>query len=230
MVIRLGSLQMLALLFEVTPKRDGYQRYLDIAAALRPALEAHDGFLFIDRYRNLLNPDIILSHSLWRDEASLAAWRTFEQHHHAQVAGREHVFADYRLRIADVVLARTPDAGDWKPSRPSSYNEPGARTPRYVVIVASRGGPTGGKASDQFESLNRPREFLSLYDAASLEAAGMLLESLANRKPGAASAETISVRVCEVERDYGMFERREAPQYYRPVARRNGASRVRGRP
>src|SRR5450432_2078029 len=103
---------MLALLFEVTPKRDGYQRYLDIAAALRPALDKHDGFLFIDRYRSLSKPETILSHSLWRDEASLAAWRTFESHHHAQVAGRDHVFADYRLRIAQVVLERTPTASD----------------------------------------------------------------------------------------------------------------------
>src|ERR1700730_3294268 len=102
------GIHMLALLFEVTPKRDGYQRYLDIAAALRPALDKHDGFLFFDRYRNLSKAETILSHSLWRDEASLAAWRTFEQHHHAQVAGREHVFEDYRLRIADVVFARMP--------------------------------------------------------------------------------------------------------------------------
>jgi heme-degrading monooxygenase HmoA len=212
---------MLALLFEVTPKRDGYQRYLDIAAALRPALDAHDGFLFIDRYRSLSNPDVILSHSLWRDEASLAAWRTFEQHHHAQVAGREHVFADYRLRIADVVLARTLDAGDWKPSRPWSYNEPGARAPRYVVIAGSRGNPCGG-APDQFESLNRPNEFLSLYDGGDFEAARMLLESLAGPKRDGTTSQTTSVRVCEVERDYGMFDRREAPQYYRPVSRERG--------
>ncbi len=213
---------MLALLFEVTPKRDGYQRYLDMAAALRPALDAHDGFLFIDRYRSLSNPDVILSHSLWRDEASLAAWRTFEQHHHAQVAGREHVFADYRLRIADVVLARTLDAGDWKPSRPSSYNDPGAHPPRHVVIAASRGNPCGGGASDQFESLNRPNEFLSLCDAGDFEAARMLLELLASPKRDGTTSQTTSVRVCEVERDYGMFDRREAPQYYRPVSRERG--------
>jgi heme-degrading monooxygenase HmoA len=208
---------MLALLFEVTPKPGGYQRYLDIAAALRPALDAHDGFLFIDRYRSLSNPDVILSHSLWRDEASLAAWRTFEQHHHAQVAGREHVFADYR--IADVVHARMPDAGDWKPSRPSSYNDPGACPLRHVVIAASRGNPCGGDASGQFESLNRPNEFLSLYDAGDFEAVRMLLESLASPKPDATTSQTTSVRVCEVERDYGMFDRREAPQYDRPVPR-----------
>jgi heme-degrading monooxygenase HmoA len=202
---------MLALLFEVTPKPDGYQRYLDIAASLRPALERHDGLSFIDRYRSLSRPGTILSHSLWRDEASMAAWRTFEQHHHAQVAGREHVFADYRLRIADVVLARTPDACDWRPSHPSSYWEAGARPPRHVVIAASRGAPSAGAASDRFESLGRPNEYLALYDAGDLAAAELLLESLGKAR------ETTSVRLCEVERDYGMFDRREAPQYYPPV-------------
>src|SRR5258706_114401 len=118
---------MLALLFEVTPKPDGTQRYLDIAGRLKPALEKHDGFLFIDRYRSLSRPDTILSHSLWRDEAALAAWRAFEPHHHAQLAGREKVFADYRLRIADVVCSRTPGKADWRPERLSSYNEPAAR-------------------------------------------------------------------------------------------------------
>jgi heme-degrading monooxygenase HmoA len=210
---------MLALLFEVTPKRDGYQRYLDIAAALRPALDKHDGFLFIDRYRNLSKSETILSHSLWRDEASLAAWRTFESHHHAQIAGREHVFVDYRLRIAHVVLERTSNPSNWRPSRPSSYNDPVARPPRHVVIAESRGTPSVGDASDRFESLNRPNEFLSLYDARDLEAATLLVESLGDPKSGATTSKSTSVRLCEVERDYGMFDRREAPQYYRPVSR-----------
>jgi heme-degrading monooxygenase HmoA len=203
---------MLALLFEVTPKPDGYQRYLDIAASLRPALDKHDGLLFIDRYRSLSRPGTILSHSLWRDEASMAAWRTFEQHHHAQVAGREHVFADYRLRIADVVLARAPEARDWRPSHPSSYRDPAARPPRHVVIAASRGAPCAGEASDRFESLNWPNEYLALYDAHDLGVGTSLLESLAT------APDTTSVRLCEVERDYGMFDRREAPQYYPPVS------------
>src|SRR6202163_970245 len=142
---------MLALVFEVAPKPDGYQRYLDIAASLRPALDKHEGLLFIDRYRSLSKPGTILSHSLWRDEASMAAWRTFESHHHAQVAGREHVFVDYSLRIAHVVLERTSNPSNWRPSRPSSYNDPVARPPRHVVIAESRGTPSGGDASDRFE-------------------------------------------------------------------------------
>jgi hypothetical protein len=153
----------------------------------------------------------------------MAAWRTFELHHHAQVAGREHVFEDYRLRIADVVFARMPNASDWRTSRPSSYYEPGTRSPRYLVIVSSRGAPCDGEASDRFESLNRPNEFLTLYDAGDLGTATSLLESLTKPMPGAAALETTSVRLCEIERDYGMFDRREAPQYYPVVSKASAA-------
>lgn len=210
---------MLALLFEVTPKPDGYQRYLDIAGRLRPALEKHDGFLFIDRYRSLSRPDTILSHSLWRDEASLAAWRTFEPHHQAQVAGRKEVFADYRLRVANVVCSRTPGKADWRPERLSSYHEPSARAPRYLVIAMCSGHQYRGMGSDTFESLATAGELLCLYDPGDLHAAMSLVDLLAPAPDPAGEAGVTAVRVCEVERDYGMYGRGEAPQYYPPVPR-----------
>jgi heme-degrading monooxygenase HmoA len=210
---------MLALLFEVTPNPDGYQRYLDIAGRLKPALEKHDGFLFIDRYRSLSRPDTILSHSLWRDEASLAAWRTFEPHHHAQVAGREKIFADYRLRIADIACVRMPGKADWRPERLSSYNEPSAGASRYLVIAMRTGRPSDAGTSDTFESLATADEFLCLYDVGDQQAAMTLVDSLVPASSKATGAGVTAVRICEVERDYGMYERREAPQYYPPVPR-----------
>jgi heme-degrading monooxygenase HmoA len=199
---------MLALLFEVTPKADGYERYLEIAAGLRPALDKHDGFLFIDRYRSLSRPQTILSHSLWRDEAALAAWRTYEPHHHAQVAGRESVFADYRLRIAHVLRARTSASEAWQSDSPSSYNAPGKEPRRNVVIATYSEKPSGRNASDTFESLNRPGAFLSVYEVSNMDDAMSVVDATA-----------VSVRVCEIERDYGMRDRREAPQYYPPLGR-----------
>jgi heme-degrading monooxygenase HmoA len=198
---------MLALLFEVTPKPGADQRYLDFAARLRPDLEKHDGFLFIERYRSLARPQTILSHSLWRDEASLAAWRTYEPHHHAQVAGREKIFSDYRLRIAHVLRVRAPGKPEWISERRSSYNDPQARAPRFVVIaIGSSAGPVG-KASESFESLVTPGSFITLWEGTDLDAASALAPA------------TATSRICEVERDYGMQDRREAPQYYPPVHR-----------
>jgi Antibiotic biosynthesis monooxygenase len=44
---------MIAVIFEVWPKPDKKQNYLDIAAALRPILERIDGFISIERFESL---------------------------------------------------------------------------------------------------------------------------------------------------------------------------------
>jgi len=92
---------MIAVIFEVWPReRD---RYLDIAAQLRPLLDTIDGFLSIERFQSLSDDGKLLSLSFWRDEAAVAAWRNLEAHRAAQTAGRATILADYRLRIAGVV-------------------------------------------------------------------------------------------------------------------------------
>lgn len=94
---------MIAVIFEVWPAPGERQRYLDIAAALRPRLEAIDGFISVERFESLAAPGKLLSLSVFRDEAAVAAWRGLEAHRQAQCLGRGGVFADYRLRVAHVV-------------------------------------------------------------------------------------------------------------------------------
>jgi heme-degrading monooxygenase HmoA len=93
---------MIAVIFEVWPKPERRQDYLDIAAALRPQLEQIDGFISIERFESLTEPGKILSLSFFRDEAAIQSWRNIEAHRRAQAKGRNEVFADYRLRIAGV--------------------------------------------------------------------------------------------------------------------------------
>jgi heme-degrading monooxygenase HmoA len=93
---------MIAVIFEVWPKSDKKQKYLDLAAALRPSLERIDGFISIERFESLTEPGKILSLSFFRDEAAVAAWRNVEDHRRAQAAGRTEIFANYRLRVAAV--------------------------------------------------------------------------------------------------------------------------------
>jgi heme-degrading monooxygenase HmoA len=94
---------MIAVIFEVWPKPDRRQEYLDLAAALRPQLEEIDGFISIERFESLTEPGKILSLSFFRDEAAIQAWRNVEAHRRAQSRGRTEVFVDYRLRIAGVI-------------------------------------------------------------------------------------------------------------------------------
>jgi heme-degrading monooxygenase HmoA len=94
---------MIAVIFEVWPRPERRREYLDIAAALRPHLEAIDGFISVERFESLSEPGKLLSLSFWRDEAAVRAWRNLEVHRAAQSRGRDGIFADYRLRVAGVI-------------------------------------------------------------------------------------------------------------------------------
>ena len=52
---------------------------------------------------SLAQPGKILSLSFWRDDEAVRRWRNLEEHRKAQAAGRQALFADYRLRIASVI-------------------------------------------------------------------------------------------------------------------------------
>ncbi len=94
---------MIAVIFEATPAPGRRDAYLGIAASLRPLLDGIDGFLSIERFESLSEPGKVLSLSFWRDEAAVTQWRCMERHRAAQAAGRAEIFADYRLRVAEVV-------------------------------------------------------------------------------------------------------------------------------
>ena len=105
---------MIAVIFEVSLPTDARQSYVDLAQELVSSLESIDGFISIERFQSLVEPDKILSLSFWRDESSVARWRRLDAHRRAQVIGRTSLFRDYRLRVASVVrdygLARREQA------------------------------------------------------------------------------------------------------------------------
>ncbi len=94
---------MIAVIFEAWPVAGQKPRYLDLAAALRPDLEALDGFVSVERFESLSEPGKMLSLSFFRDEEVVAAWRNRAGHRATQAQGRGGVFADYRLRVAQVL-------------------------------------------------------------------------------------------------------------------------------
>ena len=94
---------MIAVIFEVRPKPGRRDAYLDIAADLRPLLAEIDGFISIERFQSLADPEKVLSLSFWRDEAAVEQWRKLDAHRAAQAKGRNTLFADYRLRVTAVL-------------------------------------------------------------------------------------------------------------------------------
>jgi heme-degrading monooxygenase HmoA len=94
---------MIAVIFEVLPDPDRKSEYLDIAAEMRPLVDQIEGFISIERFQSLTNPDKLLSLSFFRDEAAVQSWRALTAHRRAQSKGRSGIFADYHLRIAHVI-------------------------------------------------------------------------------------------------------------------------------
>ena len=94
---------MIAVMFEVEPAKGRKDSYLQLAAKMRPLLEEVDGFISVERFQSITNPEKMISLSFFRDEEALANWRTLAEHRAVQKAGREGLFSGYRLRIGTVI-------------------------------------------------------------------------------------------------------------------------------
>jgi len=207
---------MIGLFFEVQTRPGHRDQYLDLAASLRPALDAIGGCLFIDRFQSLSQDNLLLSYQIWQDEGALTAWRVHAGHHRVQEIGREAVFSDYRIRIAQVIHEARPKQPVWQPVRRTPYNDPARRAPTYVLAAESRSDKLPTKTEwrhDAFTSVYREGQFAHLIDVPDPQAGIAFGERLF------AEPTTEYVRIFEVMRDYGMYERAEAPQYYPPVER-----------
>jgi heme-degrading monooxygenase HmoA len=198
---------MIALCFEVTPRPGEDDRYLQIAASLRPELEASGGCQFLDRYRSLTRPRTMLSHQLWTDEASLTRWRANARHHTAQTAGRGQVFEDYRLRVGVVALEGSAGKVLRDHAIGVAYNDPAHVAERWMLIVRSSDVPFAADG-EAYRSVYREADYAFVGSVAD-RAAGVALIDRALSEPG-----TTAAQLCLVSRDYGMTDRREAPQYF----------------
>ena len=129
---------MIGLFFEVQTRPGHRDQYLNLAASLKPELEAMGGCLFIDRFRSSTRENLLLSHQIWQDEGALTALRAHAYHHEVQTIGREKVFSDYRIRVAQVIHEARPGQPVWQPERRTPYNDPARRPPTYVLAAESR--------------------------------------------------------------------------------------------
>lgn len=94
---------MIAIIFEVYPNDGKLDEYLDIAAKIRPIAEATEGFISVERFQSLTNPEKYLSISYFEDEAAVDRWRNIAEHRKAQIRGRRDIFDDYRIRVVSIL-------------------------------------------------------------------------------------------------------------------------------
>jgi heme-degrading monooxygenase HmoA len=94
---------MIAVIFEVEMKPGKDQAYFDLAGSLRPELEKIDGFISVERFQSTTNAGKYVSLSFWRDAEAIARWRRHTDHQLAQTQGKSSIFADFRIRVAEVL-------------------------------------------------------------------------------------------------------------------------------
>ena len=94
---------MIAIIFEVTPHDGKKDEYLSIAASMRSLVEQIDGFISVERFQSLTNPEKLLSISFYETEAAVDRWRQLTAHRNAQSVGRDRIFKDYRIRVLSVI-------------------------------------------------------------------------------------------------------------------------------
>lgn len=218
---------MFSVIFEVLPMAGKKDEYLDHAKHLKPILETVDGFIDNERFESQRRPGWVLSHSTWRDEKSVVRWRTEGEHHATQSKGRFEVFEDYHLRVGEVTSDSAPPQGVPVVEQRFDETEIGVAklvtfteivpvdgtdlTPDLDGLLARMGLDVSAQAivtHDVFASIYNPGKLALLVAWTDVTAA----ETWSPRKiDGIAELRHRKVRVI---RDYGRFDRREAPQYY----------------
>jgi heme-degrading monooxygenase HmoA len=216
-------------MLEVNPKSDQFDTYFGMAKMLRPELEKIDGFVDNARYASLTRPGWILSLSSWRDEKSLVRWSVEAKHHKVMQTARDRVFADYRMHIGEVVADTRIPAGQTLLQQRLDVTEAGvgkaitlldaSREPDWVTQAGADAAakslgfdPSASDAVawDVFDAVATPGDVIALVKWSDLATA----EAFAR---DATLPVDVRLRQIRVVRDYGMFDRRESPQYFAEV-------------
>ena len=106
---------MHAVIFEVQPTPEGIDEYLEIAGTLRSELEKINGFISVERFQSMTTEGKLLSLSFWESEIAILEWRKQIKHQNAQSKGYNELFADYRIRVAEVIRDYTMTDRDQAP-------------------------------------------------------------------------------------------------------------------
>jgi heme-degrading monooxygenase HmoA len=231
---------MFSVVFEVHPRSEQWDAYLGNAKMLRPELERVDGFVDNIRYKSLTREGWILSLSGWRDEKSVVRWRTKMRHHMVQEKGRNEILSDYHLRVGQVTADTRIPRGCLLQEQRLDETEVGEGTTLTLLDARAPSSPNGAPEARHPMSNLSPEEF-ARYLGLEMKAQGMLAWDVfdAVLTPGdlmllvswkaARFAQDFEKAVhmpsdgrfrrVRVVRDYGMFDRREAPQYYPDAVR-----------
>lgn len=109
--------------FWMAPGDDVSTEYAATSAELRALLADVDGFGGVERLESCSDPGKFVAIGFFADEAAVERWRNDRTHRRAQELGRSRYFADYRLRIANVVRDYGPTDRHQAPADSNHHHE-----------------------------------------------------------------------------------------------------------
>ena len=113
----------IVVLFEVKPTKAGMQKYLDLAAMLKPMLSGFEGFIRAERFSSLIEEGKLLSMNVWTEEAAVERWRNVVQHRMSQKEGREKLFESYKITVCTEIRSYTDSDRAQAPQDSNTYFE-----------------------------------------------------------------------------------------------------------
>lgn len=227
---------MFSVIFEILPRDNNPTDYLKEVADSRKDLCQIAGFVDSAVYRSLTRDGWFLSLSSWADEKALVRWRTHAHHYQRQHDSRAHIMSDYHMRVGQVTADNQLPAGLSINDQRFDETEVGEGT-TVTLINAAR--PSEWKETtnpydcaewlglnpwaadsvswDIFDAMENPGDLTLIISWKTAAGARAFDDTL----PPSVSKRIRTVRIV---RDYGMVDRREAPQFFPAVSATGSAS------
>ena len=216
-------------MLEVHPRSEQLNTYFSMAKMLKPELDKIEGFIENARYNSLTRPGWILSLSSWQDEKALVRWSVESNHHKTMQTARDRIFADYRMHIGEFISDTHLPVGQTLLQQRLDVTEAAIgkaitlldvqREPDWVkqadadAVAKSLAFDPGAHSVvewDVFDAIAAPGDVIALVKWDDLATAEAFAQNTT-------LPQGVRLRNIRVVRDYGMFDRREAPQYFAEV-------------
>jgi heme-degrading monooxygenase HmoA len=230
---------MFSVIFEVNRKPERKDAYLKLAMELKPILQTIDGFIDNERFESQIKEGWLLSHSTWRDEKSVLRWRTEGKHNQVQEEGRFDIFQDYHLRVGEVFKDTAPPPNIPLIEQRLDETKSGKGGYASFTEIMPEGDATfGAHAELLLNHLGLALDAEGLFGHEVYKSISAIYPDSRSYRPGKIAlllgwkTKTAAVswtpnhfpgvkelrhRVVRVVRDYGMYDRREAPKFYEDV-------------
>ncbi len=110
-----------AVLFEVTPKKEGKDEYLRLGTTLKSELVKMPGFISVERFSSLNEEGKLLSLSVWESEEAATEWRNQINHRNSQKKGHDTLFEKYKISVATIIREYTMSDREQAPKDSNTF-------------------------------------------------------------------------------------------------------------